>query len=146
MTQSTKISEIKRDWYMFDLKDQTLGREATKIAELLMGKKKSYFVRNLDCGDYVVIVNAKDVKVTGNKEEAKKYRRHSMYPGGFKEESLKELRGRKPEDIIRHAVRGMLPDNRLRAKMLKRLFVFAGSEHKYQDKFKTQKSAVQSVS
>ena len=134
MTPGTKVSEIKRDWYIFDLKDQTLGRQATKIAELLMGKKKPYFVRNLDCGDYVVVINAKDVKVTGKKEEQKVYNRHSMYPGGFRSESLKELRARKPEDIIKHAVKGMLPDNRLRDKMLKRLFVSASAEHTYGDK------------
>jgi large subunit ribosomal protein L13 len=101
-----------------------------------MGKSKAYFVRNLDCGDYVVVLNAKEVKTTGKKEEQKKYYRHSGYPGGFKVESLKEMRERKPESIITHAVKGMLPDNRLKARMLTRLFDFAGEEHKYQDKFK----------
>ena len=83
----------------------------------------------------VVVINAKVVKVTGNKEENKVYNRHSGYPGGFKSETLKELRNRKPDEIIRHAVKGMLPDNKLRAKMLKRLFIFSGAEHTYADKF-----------
>lgn len=133
-TQSTKQQDIKREWHLIDVKGQTLGRISTKIARLMMGKSKPYFVRNLDCGDYVVIVNAKDVKVTGKKEEQKSYARHSGYPGGFKSEALKDLRVRKPEDIIRHAVKGMLPDNRLKNDMMARLFVFAGEEHKYKDK------------
>jgi len=134
-TTATKISDVKREWHLIDVKDQTLGRVASQIAQLLMGKGKAYFVRNLDCGDYVVVVNAKNVKVTGKKEVQKVYNRHSGYPGGFKSESLKELRERRPEEIIKHAVKGMLPDNRLQAKMLSRLFVSAGQEHKYQDKF-----------
>lgn len=137
-TKATKQQEIKHEWHLVDLKDQTLGRVSTEIAQYLMGKAKPNFVRNLDCGDYVVVVNAKDVKVSGNKEEDKMYYRHSGYPGGFKAESLKELRARRPEEIIRRAVKGMLPQNRLRDRMLKRLFVFTGPEHTYQDKFKTQ--------
>lgn len=135
-TSPTKQSEIKRDWYLVDVEGQVLGRSATKIAKHLMGKSKPNFVRNLDCGDYVVIINALQVKVTGKKEENKAYARHSGYPGGFKSETLKELRSRRPEEIIRHAVKGMLPDNKLRAKMLKRMFVFSGSEHTYADRFK----------
>jgi large subunit ribosomal protein L13 len=135
-TTATKAEDITRGWHLIDVKDKTLGRVASEIAQLLMGKGKPYFVRNLDCGDYVVITNAAAVKVTGNKEEQKKYYRHSGYPGGFKVATLKEVRERKPEHIITHAVKGMLPDNRLRDKMLKRLFVFAGEEHKYSDKFK----------
>lgn len=137
ITQATKVSEIKRAWHLVNVKDQTLGRIASEIAQHLMGKKKAYFVRNLDCGDYVVVINAKEVKVTGNKERQKNYYRHSGYPGGFKVETLKELRGRKPEAIITHAVKGMLPNNKLRDRMLKRLFVFAGEEHKYEDKIKS---------
>ncbi|MEK7571124.1 MAG: 50S ribosomal protein L13 [Patescibacteria group bacterium] len=133
-TQPTKAADIKRAWHLIDVKDKPLGRISTEIAHLLMGKSKSYFVRNLDCGDYVVIINAKDVAVTGNKEEQKKYYRHSGYPGGFKVETLKELRIRKPAEIITHAVKGMLPQNKLRDRLLKRLFVFEGEEHKYQDK------------
>ena len=135
-TKATKASDIKREWHLIDVKGKTLGRVGSEIAQLLMGKSKAYFVRNLDCGDYIVVVNAKDVKATGKKEEQKKYYRHSGYPGGFKVETLKELRVRKPENIITHAVKGMLPDNRLKDRMLTRLFVFSGSEHTYTDKFK----------
>src|SRR2546427_209345 len=104
ITTSTKAPEIKRAWHLVDVKDKVLGRSATDIAKLLMGKAKPYFVRNLDCGDYVVVTNAKNVKVTGKKEQQKKYYRHSGYPGGFREETLSELAQRKPEEIISHAV------------------------------------------
>lgn len=137
-TRPTKKSEIKRDWYLIDIKDQVLGRTVTKIASLLMGKAKPCFVRNLDCGDYVVLINAKDVKVTGRKEDLKIYQRYSGYPGGLKKENLKSLRARKPEDIVIHAVSGMLPHNRLHDKMLKRLYVFAGEKHTFEDKFKKE--------
>jgi len=133
--QATKASEIKREWHVIDVDGKTLGRVSTEIAGLLMGKSKSYFVRNLDCGDFVVVLNSKKVKVTGNKELQKVYYRHSMYPGGFKQETLGELRNRKSNDIIIHAVKGMLPQNRLRDDMLGRLKVFEGSEHTYADKF-----------
>lgn len=135
-TKSTKASEIKRKWHFLDAKDEILGRLSTKIAQLLMGKSKAYFVRYLDVGDYVVVVNAKDVKVTGGKEEKKTYTRYSGYPGGLKRETLRSLRSRKPEEIIRHAVSGMLPQNRLHDKMLKRLHIFSDKEHPYKDKFK----------
>lgn len=138
-TKSTKLEDIKRQWHLIDLKGKTLGRISTDIAKLLMGKSKPYFVKNLDCGDYVVIVNAKQVKVTGKKETEKVYHRHSGYPGGKKAETLDKLRERKPEDIIIHAVKGMLPQNKLRNRMLTRLFVFAGETHKYEDKFKAKK-------
>lgn len=137
-TKATTQAEIKHNWHLVDVNNETLGRVSTTIAHHLMGKAKPNFVRNLDCGDYVVVINAKNVKVTGRKEEQKVYARHSGYPGGFKSETLKELRARKPEEIIRHAVKGMLPQNRLRDRMLKRLFVFSGAEHTYQDKFKTK--------
>lgn len=133
--KATKANEIKREWHLIDLNGQTLGRVSTQIAGLLMGKGKSYFVRNLDCGDFVVVINSKNVKVTGAKEQKKIYYRHSGYPGGFKQETLGELRERKSDDIIRHAVKGMLPQNRLRDQMLNRLKVFEGSEHSYNDKF-----------
>lgn len=135
-TQPTKQSEIKRAWHLIDLKEKTLGRISTQIANLLMGKSKPYFVRNLDLGDYVVIINAKQVKVTGKKEEQKKYYQYSGYPGGLKSETLKDLRRRNPSGIIYHAVRGMLPQNKLRDRMLKRLYVFEGEEHPYGDKIK----------
>src|SRR5680860_1272106 len=104
-----KQSDIKQEWHVVDLKGKILGRVAVDIAKLLMGKSKPNYVRNLDCGDFVVAINAKEIKVTGKKETDKKYYRHSGYPGGFKEETLKKVRERKPEDIIIHAVSGMLP-------------------------------------
>ncbi len=139
-TEPTKISDIKRDWHIIDVKGKILGRTATEIAKLLMGKSKPYFVRNLDCGDYVVVINAKEVFVTGKKEEKKTYARHSGYPGGFRSETLREVRAQDPTRVITHAVKGMLPQNRLRDTMLRRLFVFAGAEHTYQDKLKIKSS------
>lgn len=138
ITSATKQKDIKRDWHLIDVSGKTLGRISTEIARILMGKGKPYFVRNLDCGDYVVVINAKDVATTGNKEKLKKYFRYSGYPGGLSIETLENLRKRKPEDIIYHAVKGMLPQNKLRDRMLARLFVFAKENHKYQDKFKTK--------
>jgi large subunit ribosomal protein L13 len=132
---ATKAAEIKREWHLIDVDGKTLGRVSTEIAELLMGKSKPYFVRNLDCGDFVVVINSKRVKVTGNKETKKVYYRHSGYPGGFKAETLGDLRNRKPDDIIIHAVKGLLPQNKLRDHMLGRLKVFEGAEHEYRDKF-----------
>lgn len=134
----TKQSDIKREWHLLDANENILGRLSTEIAGLLMGKSKPYFVRNLDCGDYVIVLNAEKVKVTGKKELGKNYYRHSGYPGGFRSETLGELRARKPEEIIRHAVSGMLPQNRLRDKMLKRLKVYKGSEHPYEEKLKKE--------
>lgn len=137
-TKSTKISNIQRDWHLVDLKGKILGRIASDIALLLMGKNKPNFVRNLDMGDFVVVINAKDFKVTGNKEKLKKYYRHSGYPGGFKSETLGDLRQRKPQDVIIHAVSGMLPQNRLKDKMLSRLHVFEEETHTFKDKFNKQ--------
>lgn len=134
-TKSTKIKEIKREWHLIDVDGKILGRSASDIALLLMGKAKTNFVRNLDCGDYVVVVNAKNIKVTGKKENLKNYYRHSGYPGGFKSETYLELENRKPGEVIRHAVAGMLPQNKLKALMLKRLYIFQDAEHTYKDKF-----------
>ncbi len=135
-TMSTKLSDIKRSWRLFDVKGKMLGRVASEIATVLMGKSKPYFVSSLDCGDYVVVVNAAEVKVSGNKELQKKYSRHSGYPGGYKEEALVDLRSRSPIDIIRFAVLGMLPQNKLQDRMKTRLFIFKGAEHSYKDKLK----------
>jgi len=133
-TKPTKASDIKRSWHLVDVNGKILGRISSEIAKLLMGKSKPYYVRNLDCGDYVVVINAKDVKVTGKKETDKKYYRHSGYPGGLRVETLKELRESKPEEIIRHAVKGMLPQNKLRDRMLTRIFVYRDETHPYTDK------------
>lgn len=138
-TQPTREKDIKRSWHLVNIEGKILGRTATDIAQLLMGKGKPYFTANLDCGDYVVVINASFVKVTGKKEQKKVYTRYSGYPGGLRKITLQEYRQRKPEEIIRHAVSGMLPKNKLRASMLKRLYVFAGSEHKYNDKFQEAK-------
>ena len=136
MTNATKAKDIQRSWHLVDVNGKVLGRVVTEIVQKLMGKHKPYFVKNLDCGDYIVVTNAAKVVVTGKKGTDKVYYRHSMYPGGFKGASFKEVLEKNPEDIIRHAVKGMLPQNKLRATMLKRLFVFPGPEHTYQDKLK----------
>ena len=136
MTQSTKAAAIKREWHHVDLDGKVLGRIASDIAQKLMGKSKAHFVRHLDCGDYVVVTNAAKVVVTGKKTTDKVYYRHSMYPGGFRAETFKEAMIKHPRAIIIHAVKGMLPQNKLRDRMLKRLFVFDGAEHTYTDKFK----------
>ena len=137
ITQPTKLTDIKRNWHLIDAKEKILGRVSTDIAKLLMGKTKTYFAKNMDCGDYVVVINAKKVKVSGNKETQKLYRHHTGYPGGLKSATLSELRSKNPERIIKHAVKGMLPKNKLQAKMLKRLYIFAEDNHLYKDKFST---------
>ncbi|MDO8551610.1 MAG: 50S ribosomal protein L13 [bacterium] len=123
--------KIKRNWHLFDANGKILGRLATEIATLLMGKSKSCFARYLDCGDFVVVINADKVKVTGKKEEQKNYYSHSGYPGGLKAVSLSRLRKEHPTRIIEHAVWGMLPTNKLRSKMAARLKVFEGGEHTF---------------
>ncbi|PIQ69786.1 50S ribosomal protein L13 [Candidatus Shapirobacteria bacterium CG03_land_8_20_14_0_80_40_19] len=139
MIKPTKKTQIKSAWHIFDAKDQILGRLASKIAPVLFGKSKPYFVRNLDCGDHVVVVNASLVKVTGKKETEKKYTSFSGYPGGLKTLSLSQLREKKPERIIEKAVLNMLPKNKLRDQWMKRLHVFAGEKHPYEEKFKEKK-------
>ena len=135
VTTTPKIKDVKREWHVIDVKGKVLGRESTQIAKLLMGKGKPHFVRNLDVGDYVVVVNAKEVKLTGKKETQKNYYNFSGYPGGLRVRTLAEVRATKPEEIIHRSVKGMLPQNRLRDKMLKRLKVFEGSEHSFAEKF-----------
>jgi len=130
-TAITKKATIKRAWHLVDLKDKVLGREATKIAQLLIGKAKTYFTPSLDCGDYVVVTNAALVKFTGAKLTGKIYRHHTGHPGGFKEFTLSEMLVKDPRRVITLSVAGMLPKNKLRATRLKRLKVFAGSEHSY---------------
>lgn len=136
-TYSTKLTDIKRDWHLFDAQGKILGRLATQIALALMGKSKPYFTRHLDCGDFVVVINAARVAVSGKKEKGKIYYHHSGYPGGLKAVSLEKQRQEHPEKIIEHAVAGMLPQNKLQQPMLSRLKVFAGEEHPYKDKFKS---------
>jgi len=122
---------------MVDVKGKVLGRVAVDIAHKLMGKSKPYYVRHLDCGDYVVVVNAKYVSVTGKKEKEKFYTRYSGYPGGMKKKPLWEVRREKPTEIIRHAVFGMLPKNTLRHRFMTRLYIYPENEHPFREKFVT---------
>ncbi len=131
-TYSVKASEIERRWHLIDASDQVLGRLSTRIAALLMGKDKAMFTRNLDVGDYVVVINAEKIRFTGNKGTQKLYYRHSGYPGGLRSDSLDKLMETDPRKVITHAVKGMLPHNRLGDARLKKLKVYAGSEHPHQ--------------
>ncbi len=128
-TATPKAEQIKQDWYLIDASDQVLGRLATKVATLLRGKNKPYFSPHLDTGDFVVIINAEKIRLTGNKELLKTYKRYSGYPGGLSEISYKRMLLEKPEEIIIHAVKGMLPKNILGRKLIKKLKVYAGNEH-----------------
>jgi len=124
-----KASEIQREWRVIDADGQTLGRLATRIAVLLRGKHRPTFSTHIDTGDPVIVLNASKIKVTGRKLQAKQYVRHSGYPGGMRTESLERLLARRPEEVIRRAVRGMLPRNRLGEQMVRKLHVYAGAEH-----------------
>ena len=128
-TYSPKVSEIKREWHVIDATDQVLGRLATRVARLLMGKHKPTFTRNLDVGDYVVVINAEKVRVTGDKAKQKVYYRHSGYPGGLKSITYDKLMQTNPTQVIEHAVKGMLPHTRLGARMMKKLRVYVGDTH-----------------
>ena len=130
-TYSAKASEVQREWRVVDADGATLGRLATRIATLLRGKHRATFTPSLDMGDPVIVVNAAKIKVTGNKLKDKMYARHSGYPGGFRAENLEALLARRPEEVIRRAVRGMLPQNRLGEKMIRKLHVYAGPEHRH---------------
>ena len=130
-TYTPKKADITREWHLIDAKDKTLGRISTKIADILRGKNKPIFSPHMDCGDYVVIINAKDIKLTGNKLSQKKYYRHSRYPGGFKEITAEKLLDQKPEKILEKAIYGMIPNNKLKKDILKKLKIFAGSEHSH---------------
>ena len=132
-TYSAKPSDITRKWYVVDASENTMGRVATKIATLLTGKGKPQFTSHIDCGDFVVVINAGTPMVTGNKLEDKMYYRHSGYPGGLKEASLKQvLASNTPERALYEAVRGMLPVNKLRDPRLARLKIYMGSEHNHE--------------
>ena len=128
-TYAVKTSEIHREWRVIDADGQTLGRLATRIAVLLRGKHRPTFSTHIDTGDPVIVLNASKIKVTGRKLQAKQYVRHSGYPGGMRTESLERLLARRPEEVIRRAVRGMLPQNRLGEQMVRKLHVYAGAEH-----------------
>lgn len=131
-TASIKESEITRDWWVADADGQTLGRFASRIAQILRGKHKPAFTPHMDMGDSVVVVNAEKIRVSGNKETAKEYFRHTGYPGSGKTTDLKHMRQLHPEFIIENAVKGMLPHNRLGRKIAGHLKVYAGSDHPHQ--------------
>ncbi len=131
-TYTLRESEIERRWYVVDATDQTLGRLASRIARVLEGKHKPTYTPSLDSGDHVIVLNASRVAVTRDKRESKLYVRHSGYPQGLKQESLGHLLDRRPEEVIRRAVKGMLPHNRLGAKQLRKLKIYAGSDHPHQ--------------
>ena len=128
-TFTLKAKDIKKNWYLIDAKDQVLGRLSTKVAQLIRGKEKPEFTPHLDMGDFVIVVNADKIKVSGNKGENKVYWRHSGFPGGGKETSLNDLRNNFPDRVITNAVKGMLPHNRLGRKMLKNLKVYVDENH-----------------
>ena len=131
-TYIPNLKEIKRKWYLVDAKDKILGRLADKIAQILSGKNKVVYTPHIDTGDFVVIINAKKVRVTGGKEKKKIYYHYSGYPGGLKERTFEDILKRKLEQVIRRAVKGMLPKNKLGKKMLKKLKVYPGAEHPHQ--------------
>ena len=129
MTKFITTEDADRRWYVVDAKDQVLGRLATKVARIIRGKDKPAFTPNADTGDFVVVINAEQIKVTGKREFLKKYFHYSGYPGGLKISSFEELMAKKPEFIIESAVQGMLPKNRLGKKLIKKLKVYAGNAH-----------------
>lgn len=128
-TKSAKAEDIQRDWYVVDATNQTLGRLSSRIAHVLRGKNKAYFTPHVDCGDYVIVINSEKIKMTGTKMITKEYDRYTGYPGGRRVETAKALLARRPNAVIEHAVKGMLPKNRLGRAMYRKLFVYEGAEH-----------------
>jgi large subunit ribosomal protein L13 len=139
-TYSTKISDIEREWHVIDASDKVLGRLATRIAGLLMGKHKPIFSRHLDTGDFVVVINADKVRITGNKAKQKFYYKHSGYPGGLKAVSLEKMMQTNPTRVIENVVKGMLPHSRLGNSMIKKLRVYAGDSHPHQAQIRSSSS------
>lgn len=131
-TYSAKPADVTRKWYVVDASEAPLGRVATQIASLLTGKGKPMFTKHIDCGDYVVVINAQNIQVTSSKLDTKMYYSHTGYPGGLKEATLREKLAKDPAFAVTHAVRGMLPVNKLRDERLARLKVYAGSEHQHE--------------
>jgi large subunit ribosomal protein L13 len=128
-TNVLSAKDIKRDWHLIDAKNKIVGRLATEVATILQGKNKANYVPYLDNGDFVVVTNAAQVKVTGKKSDQKKYTRHSGYPGGLRQEVFADLQKRRPNEIIRHAVKGMLPKTKLGDKMIKKLYIYPNETH-----------------
>jgi large subunit ribosomal protein L13 len=131
-TYSTKAKDVERQWHVIDASGKTFGKLATQVANLLMGKHKPTFVPYLDAGDFVIVLNATKIRVTGKKPKQKTYYRHSGYPGGIKAETYEEMMAAHPTRVIEHAVKGMLPHNRLGRAMFKKLKVYAGDSHPHQ--------------
>ncbi len=128
-TQAAKETEVKREWFVIDLEDKVLGRAATEIARILRGKHKAIYTPSVDTGDFVVVLNAEKVKLTGNKLADKMYYRHTGYPGGLRSINAGKLIDKRPEDLIKKAVKGMLPKNKLGRQMFRKLKVYAGGDH-----------------
>lgn len=131
-TYTPRASEIERQWFVVDADGETLGRLASKVARLLEGKHKPTYATHIDTGDHVIVLNASKIKVTGDKLRTSFYARHSGYPGGFRSETLGDLLQRRPEEVIRRTVKGMLPHNKLGVQQLRKLKVYAGSEHPHE--------------
>ena len=131
-TYSAKPGEVTREWYLVDAEGKTLGRLATQIADTLRGKRKPQYTPHVDTGDFVVVVNAEKILVTGNKLDQKRYYRHSGYPGGLRSRTLREQLDRRPTEVLRVAVKGMLPKNRLARQQLTKLKIYAGPEHPHE--------------
>ena len=131
-TFSLKKENINRDWFVIDVADKVLGRVATKIADRIRGKDKPTYTPHTDGGDYVIVINAEKIRVTGSKFENKKYYSHSLYPGGLKTKTFRELNEKNPEKIIEEAVKGMLPKNKLGKSIIKKLKVFRGPNHDHE--------------
>ena len=131
-TYSAKPGEIQRDWVLVDAEGKTLGRLATQIADTLRGKQKPQYTPHVDTGDFVIVVNAEKIQVTGNKLDQKRYYRHSGYPGGLRSRTLREQLERRPTEVLRVAVKGMLPKNRLARQQLTKLKIYAGPEHPHE--------------
>ena len=128
-TYMANSNTVERKWFVVDAKGERLGRLATEVATIIRGKHKPTFTPHVDCGDYVIVINAKQIELTGNKWNDKKYYRHSLYPGGLSTTTAKEMNAKFPERVVEHAVRGMLPKGKLGRAMYKKLFVYSGAEH-----------------
>ena len=138
-TYSTKKKDIQPVWRLYDAENKILGRMASQISTFLMGKNRPYYSPHQDCGDHVVVINAKKFVVTGGKEKKKVYYRHSGYPGGLKQETLGKLLASKPEEVIKRAVSGMLPKNKLRSVRLRKLHIYRNSEHPHKGQIRSVK-------
>lgn len=145
-TKPVKEKDVERNWHLVDVSGKILGRAIPEIARFLQGKHKVNYVSNIDTGDYVVVINAKKIVLSGRKSNTKVYTRYSGYPGGLRTESFSNLINKKPQAVIKHAVLGMLPKNKLRDRRMTRLFVFADDKHPYQDKIKNNISEVKITS